>query len=100
MIARELRRAARADKPTKRVEARGVERVKEHERGVKPEGTGEVIQKNQKSLKLSLRGSVEIQAQYWPDQMCKPRTGSVRPDRVEYEFKMVVFTLSFWTVLA
>ena len=64
------------DKPTGRVEARGVEQVGEHERGVEPGGTGAVIRKIPKSLKLSLRGSVEIQAQHWPDRLNKPRTGS------------------------
>ena len=39
------------------------------------------LRKNVKSLKLSLRGSDEIQAQHWPYQLCKPRTGSVRTDR-------------------
>ena len=58
----------RADKPSGRVEACEIERVEEHERGVKPKGTGAMIRKNQKSLKLSLRGSFEIQAQHWPDQ--------------------------------
>ena len=39
-----------------------------------------MIRKSQKSLKLSLRGGVEIQAQYWPDRLCKPRTRSVGTD--------------------
>ena len=62
MTARELRKATRADKPTGRVEARGIERVEEREQGMEPEETGAMIQKDRKSLKLSLRGSVEIQA--------------------------------------
>ena len=82
MIARELRRAARVDKPTERVEAFGMERVKQRERGVKPEGTGAVIRKNQMSLKLSLRESIEIQAQHCLDRLCRPRTGSLGTDRL------------------
>ena len=82
MTTRELEKAARADKPTRRVKARGIEQVEERELGVKPVGTGVMIWKNGKSLKLSLRGSVEIQAQHWPDRLCKPRTGSVWTDRL------------------
>ena len=52
----ELRKAVGAEKPTERVEARGVEQVEERERGVKPGGTGAVSPKIPKSLKLSLRG--------------------------------------------
>ena len=50
----------RADKPSGRVEACEIERVEEHERGVKPKGTGAMIRKNGKSLKWSFRGSVEM----------------------------------------
>ena len=57
----------------------GVEQVEERERGVEPGGTGAV---SPKSLKLSLRGSVERQAQHRPDRLKKPRTGSVRTDRL------------------
>ena len=39
MTTRELEKAARADKPTVRVEARRIEWVEEREQGVKPEGT-------------------------------------------------------------
>ena len=39
------------------------------------EGTGVVIRENPKSLKLSLRGSVERQARHQPDRLNKPRTG-------------------------
>ena len=35
-----------------------------------------------KNLKLSLRGSVEIQAQHWPDRLYMPRTVSVWIDRL------------------
>ena len=38
--------------------------------------------KTPKTLKLSLRGSVERQAQHRPDRLKKPRTGSVRTDRL------------------
>ena len=48
-----------SNKPTGRVEARGVKQVEERERGVEPRGTGVVSPKIPKSLKLSLRGSVE-----------------------------------------
>ena len=72
--ARELEKAARADKPIVRVEPRGIQRVEERERGVK---SREIGAKDRKSLKLSLSGSVEIQAQHWPDWLCNPRTGSV-----------------------
>ena len=48
-----------ADKLTGRVEVRGVEQVEEHEQGVEPGGSGVVSRKILKSLKLSLRGSVE-----------------------------------------
>ena len=47
-----------------------------------PGGTGTVIQKIPKNLKLSLRGSVERQAQHRLDQLNKPRTGSVGTDRL------------------
>ena len=79
---RELKKDVRAKKPTKRVELRGTERFEERELGVKPGGTRVMIRKNRKSLKFSLRGSVEIQAQHWPDWLCKPRTGSVWTDRL------------------
>jgi hypothetical protein len=49
---------------------------------VEPRGTGAEEPKSPKSLKLSLRGSVERQAQrrlYWLD---KPRIGSVWTDRM------------------
>ena len=61
---------------------REIEQVEERERGVKPGGTGAVIRKIPKSLKLSLRGSVERQAQHRPDWLKKPRTGSVGTDRL------------------
>ena len=80
-IARELGKATSADMPTERVEARGIEQVEVRERGVKPGGTRVMIRKNRKSLKLSLRGIVEIQAQHWPDRLHKPRIESVTPDR-------------------
>ena len=70
-----------ADKRTGRVEAHGVEQVEEREQGVEPGGTGAVSRKISKSLKLSLRGSVERQAQDRPDRLSKPRTGSVGTDR-------------------
>ena len=79
MKARDLGKAAHVDKPTERVEAHGIERVEERELGMKP---GETGAKNRKSLNLSLRGSVEIQAQHWPDRLCKPRTGSVWIDQL------------------
>ena len=60
----ELTRAELADKPTGRVEARGIEQAESSR-----------IPKN---LKLSLRGSVEIQAQHRPDQLNKTRTESAR----------------------
>ena len=59
MTTREHRKVACADKPTERVEVRGIEQVEERERGVKPEGSKAMIRKNPKSLKLSLRESVE-----------------------------------------
>ena len=64
MTARELGKATRANKSTERVEASGIEWVEEREQGVK---LGETKAKNRKSgsnLKLSLRESVEIQAQH------------------------------------
>ena len=70
------------DKPTGRVEARGIEQAEERERGVEPGGTEAVIRKIPKSLKLSFRGSVERQAQHRPDRLKKPRTGSVGADRL------------------
>ena len=75
----ELRRAMSADMTIGRVEARRIEQVEERERGVEPGGTGAVIRKIPKSLKLSLRGSVERQAQHRLDRLSKPRTGSVGP---------------------
>ena len=63
--------------PTGRVEARGIEKVEERELGEEPGGTGAVSRKIPKSLKLSLRGSVETQDQHRPDRLSKPRTGSV-----------------------
>ena len=81
-IAGELRKAVGADKPTGRVEARGLEQVEEREQGVKPGGTGAVSPKISKSLKLSFRGSVERQAQHRPDRLKKLRTGSVGTDRL------------------
>ena len=72
----------RADKPTERVEACGIERVEERERGMKPGETGVKNQKSKKNLKFSLRESVEIQAQHWPDRLRKPRTGLVWTDRL------------------
>ena len=57
---RELGKVARAEKSTKRVEAHGIERVEERERGVKPGETGAKNRKSGKTLKLSLRGSVDI----------------------------------------
>ena len=79
---RELGKAARANMSIERVEARGIERVEERDRGVKPGGTRAVSPKISKSLKLSLRGSVEIQAQHRPDWLKKPRTESVGTDRI------------------
>ena len=70
-----------ADKPTRRVEARGVEQAEERELGVEPGGTEAVSLKIPKNLKLSLRGSVERQAQHWPHRLKKVRTGSVGTDR-------------------
>ena len=64
MITRELGNVAQADKPTERVEARGVEQVEERERGVKPGEARAKNRKTRKNLKLSLRGNVEIQAQH------------------------------------
>ena len=52
----------------------GIEQVEERDLGVQPEETGSMIQKDRKSLNLSLRGSVEIQAQHRPDRLKKPRT--------------------------
>ena len=54
----------------RKVEACGIERVEECEQG----RVGCELKKN---LKLSFRGSVEIQAQHWPDLLHKLRTGSV-----------------------
>ena len=82
MITRELGNVAQADKPTERVEARGVEQVEERERGVKPGEAGAKNRKSRKNLKLSLRGNVEIQAQHWLDWLHKPRTRSVWTDRL------------------
>ena len=70
-----------ADKPTGRVEVRGVEQVEEHERGVERGGTGAVSPKIPRSLKLSLKGSVERQAQHRPHQLKKSRTGTFGTDR-------------------
>ena len=61
---------------------RGIERVEERERGMKPGETRAKNRKSVKNLKLSLRGSVEIQAQHWSDRLHKPRTGSVWTDRL------------------
>ena len=47
------------------------------------------LRKNVKSLKLSLRGSDERQAQRWPDRLNKPRTGSVETDRLGRVQKLV-----------
>ena len=44
---------------------------------MEPGGTEVVIRKIRKSLKLSLRGSVERQAQHRSDRLNKPRTGSI-----------------------
>ena len=44
---------------------------------MEPGGTGAVSPKIPKRLKLSLRGSVERQAQHRPHRLSKPRTGSV-----------------------
>ena len=85
MITRELGNVAQADKPTERVEARGVEQVEERERGVKPGEAGARKWKSRKNLQLSLRGSVEVQAQHWPDRLHKPRTGLVWTDRLGRE---------------
>ena len=60
----------------------GIEQVEVRERGVKPGGTGAESPRIPKSLKLSLRGSVEIQAQHRPDRLKKPRTESVWTDRL------------------
>ena len=49
---------------------------------MKPGGTGAESPKIPKSLKLSLRGSVEIQAQHRPSRLKKPRTESVWTDRL------------------
>ena len=72
------RKGARADKPTERVEARRIERVDEHERGVNLVETGAKNRKSGENLKLILRRTVEIQAQHSPDRLHKPRTESVR----------------------
>ena len=53
---RELRKVARADK--------SIERLEERERGVKLGEAGAKIWKSRRNLQLSLRGSVEIQAQH------------------------------------
>ena len=79
----------RANKPTGRVEVRGIEEVEERERGVKPGGTGPESPKIPKSLKLSLRGSVERQAQHRPDRLKKPRTESVRDRSVRLRTESV-----------
>ena len=57
MTAREPRRATQSDKPA--------ERVEEHERHMKPGEARAKIRKSRSNLKLSLRGSVERQAQLW-----------------------------------
>ena len=57
---------------------RGIEQAEERERGVKQGGTGAESPRIPKSLKLTLRGSVEIQAQHRPDRLKKPRIESVR----------------------
>ena len=64
----------------RRVEERGTEPDEDREQGVETEGKVECGLK--KNLKLSLRESVEIQAQHWPDRLHKPRTGSVWTDRL------------------
>ena len=61
---------------------RGVEQVEERERGMEPGGTGVVIRKIPKNLKLSLTGSVERQARHRPDRLSKLRTGSVGTDQL------------------
>ena len=38
--------------------------------------------RRKRNLQLSLRGSVEIQAQHWPDRLHKPGAGSVGTDRL------------------
>ena len=70
-ITRELGKDARANKPTERVEVHRIDRVEEREQGVKPKETGGRNQKRGKSIKLSLRGSVEIQAQHWLESTAK-----------------------------
>ena len=45
-----------------------------------PGETGAKNRESGKNLKLSLRGSVEIQTQHWPDWFHKVRTKSVRLD--------------------
>ena len=65
MTTREHRKVACADKPTERVEVRGVERVEERERGMKPGEVRAKIGKIRWSFNLSLRGDFEIQAQHW-----------------------------------
>ena len=55
---------------------RGTGRVVERKQGgVKPRKARAKNQKSKKNLKFSLRGSVEIQAQHWPDRLNKPRAG-------------------------
>ena len=89
----ELRRALRVDRPTVGVEMHGVGWVKkrwtggvvergtgldeEHEQGVKTPGEAEARNRQSgRNLKLSLRGSVEKQAQHGPNWLNKPRDGS------------------------
>ena len=56
---------------------------------MKPGGTGAVSPRNPKSLNLSLRWSVEIQAQHRPDRLKKPRTELVRDRSVRPRSKSV-----------
>ena len=68
-------RAVRANKPTEKVEMRGIEGVEEREQGMETQGrVGCGFKKN---LNLSLRGSDEIQSQHWLDRLhVQPRTRS------------------------
>ena len=84
-ITRELRRAKVADNPTEKVKVRRTRRVmgretrldEEHKRGVRTRreeaGVTNQLELTRRDLKLSLRGSVERQAQHGPNWLKKPR---------------------------
>ena len=87
-IVRELRKLTRVDQSIERVEARGIERVKEREQGVKLAEARAKNRRRKRNLKLNLRESVGIQAQHSLDQQHKPRTRPVSGSAKEAESRI------------